>query len=224
MKTYIFLTILLQIFVLQVRANKCELTFNDGIKFTENEVIQSRRLCNTSDFLKTNAHRISIAGRLVDYTTRCQKSISNANIEIIRLHSNRLSMCSDLYHPNTHGYFNLTDVIVHFNKEVFLRVTALGYKTIYKKIPLPSSYERLEEMILNWQIGLTTDIESSQLQPDERMKSVVDTLLSEMTLDEKIGQLNLEGIGFNADGPIISDEQRERILEGGWVWVWVLMT
>ena len=214
MKTFIFLTILLQIFVLQVRTNECELTSNDDIQLTENEFMQSGQLCKTSNFPTTNIARISITGRLVDYTTHCQKGISNANIEIIRRHSNRRSMCSDLHHSNSHGYFNITSVLLHFNEEVFLRVTALGYKTIYKKIHLPLSYERSEEIMLNWQIVLTVDIKASQSQDDKRMKSIVDKLLSEMTLDEKIGQLNLEGVGFNADGPIISDAMRERIRRG----------
>jgi beta-glucosidase len=214
MKTFIFLTILLQFFVLQVQTNECELTSNDEIQLTANEFIQSRQLCNTLNFPPTNIRGISITGRLVDYTTRCQKGISNANVEILRRHSNRRSMCSDVHHSNSHGYFNLTNVMIHFNEEVFLRVTALGYKTIYKKIRLPLSYERSEEMILNWQIVLTIDIKQSQSQHDERMKSIVDTLLSEMTLDEKIGQLNMEGVGFNADGPIISDDLRKKISRG----------
>ncbi len=208
------MTILLQIFVLKVRTNECELESNDDIQFTANELIQSRKLCSTSNFPTTNKGRISITGRLVDYTTRCQKSISNANVEIIHMHSNRQSICSDLHYPNSDGYFNLNNVVIYFNEEVFLRVTAPGYKTIYKKILLPLSYEQSEEIILNWQIVLTRDIKQSQSQYDERMKSIVDDLMANMTLDEKIGQLNLEGVGFNADGPIIDDVLREKIHRG----------
>ncbi|CAF1437226.1 unnamed protein product, partial [Didymodactylos carnosus] len=196
------------------QTEECELTSNDHIQLTANEFIQSRQLCNTSSFSTTDIRRISINGHLVDYTTRCQKSISNANVEIIRIHSNSRSMCSDLHHSNSHGYFHLTNVIIHSNEEIFLRVTALGYRTIYKRIRLPLSYERSQGTILDWQIVLTIDIKQRQSQHDERMKSIVDALLSEMTLDEKIGQLNLEGVGFNADGPIISDELRERIHRG----------
>ena len=62
---------------------------------------------------------------------------------------------------------------------------------------------------------LTIDTEQSQsLHNDERMNSIVDALLSNMTLDEKIGQLNLYVVGFNADGPIISHELREKISRG----------
>ncbi len=64
---------------------------------------------------------------------------------------------------------------------------------------------------MNWQIVLTRDIKQSQSQHDERMKSIVDDLMANMTLDEKIGQLNLEDVGFNADGPIIDDVLREKI-------------
>jgi hypothetical protein len=124
------LTILLQISVLQVRTNECELESNDDIQLTANEFIQSRKLCNTSNFPTANIRRKSITGHLVDYRTRCQKTISNANVEIIHIHSNRRSMCSDLYHPNAYGYFNLNNVIIHFDEEIFLRVTAPGYKSI----------------------------------------------------------------------------------------------
>ena len=62
---------------------------------------------------------------------------------------------------------------------------------------------------------LTKNTEQSRLlHNDERMNSIVDTLLSNMTLDEKIGQLNLRAVGFNADGPIISNELREKIRRG----------
>ncbi|CAF2475157.1 unnamed protein product [Rotaria sp. Silwood2] len=215
MKIFICLTILLQIFVLQVRTNECELTLNDEIQLTANDFIQSQQLCNTSNFSMTNRRRISITGRLLDYTTRCQKSISNANVEIIRIHSNPQLICSDLHHPNSHGYFNLTNVILRFNEKVLLRVTSPGYKTIYKKIRLPLSYERSEEKVVNYQIVLTIDTKQNQSQHDERMKSIVDRLLCQMTLDEKIGQLNLLSINFNADGAGITDNLREKIHRGG---------
>ncbi|CAF1026578.1 unnamed protein product [Adineta steineri] len=215
MKSFIFLTILLQSFVLQqVRTNECELTSNDDIQLTANEFIKSRQLCNILNLPTTNKRQISITGRLVDYTTRCQKSISNANVEIIRIRLNHRSVCSNIYHSNSDGYFNLTNLMIDFNEEVFLRLTAPTYKTIYKKIHFPLSYDQSVEMILNWKIVLSKDIKQSQSQDDQRMKSIVDTLLSEMTLDEKIGQLNLEGVGFNADGPVITNEQRERIRRG----------
>jgi hypothetical protein len=75
MKAFIFLAILLQIFVSQVRTNECELTSNDDVQLTANEFIQSRKLCNTLNFPTTNIRRISITGRLVDYTTRCQSQL-----------------------------------------------------------------------------------------------------------------------------------------------------
>ncbi len=36
--------------------------------------------------------------------------------------------------------------------------------------------------------------------------------MANMTLDQKIGQLNLEDVGFNAGDPIIDDVLREKIL------------
>ncbi|UJR17565.1 hypothetical protein I4U23_004461 [Adineta vaga] len=187
MKTFIFLTIVLHTFILQVRTN---------------EYIQSQKLCNRLNFPTKNVRQVSITGRLIDRTIY----ISNANIEIIYISSNHRSICSTLYHSSSNGYFNLTNVVAQFDEELLLRVTAPGYKIFHKKIPLPLSYERLKEIQLNWQITLTKD--------NKHMKSIVDTLLAEMTLDEKIGQLNLEGVGFNDDGPIISDTLRKKIQRG----------
>ena len=62
---------------------------------------------------------------------------------------------------------------------------------------------------------LTIHTKQSQAQCDERMKSFVYKLLSQMTLDEKIGQLNLLSIDFNADGAVITDNLREKIHRGG---------
>ena len=214
MKILLFLSVFLKIFVLQVRTDECELESNDVFQLTTSEFIQSRKLCSTLHLPTTSVRRISISGRLLDYTTRCQQSIKNANVEIIRMHSNHQSICSDLLPLNFDGYFKLENIMIYPNEEVFLRVTAAGYKTIYKKILLPLSYKQSEAMVLNWYLVLTKDIKQSSSHADERMKSIIDDLIANMTLDEKIGQLNLEGVGFNADGPIIDDGLRERIHRG----------
>ncbi|CAF1503993.1 unnamed protein product [Adineta ricciae] len=192
MKTFLFLSIVVQTFVLQARTNECQLTPNDDTVFQQIPIKTARRM--------------TITGRLLDYTTHCQKSINNAKIEIICLQLNHRSVCSDVHYTDSRGYFNLT---TDFKQEMFLRVTAQSYQTIHKRIPIPSDHHPSEEIVLDWQIVLTTKVDSNQ-----RMKSIVDKLLSEMTLDEKIGQLNLEGVGFNNDGPIISKELREKLQRG----------
>ena len=53
---------------------------------------------------------------------------------------------------------------------------------------------------------------------DPKMNSFIDNLMSKMTLDEKIGQLNLPAVGFDVTGPILSqgvDEKIEKGLAGG---------
>jgi beta-glucosidase len=46
------------------------------------------------------------------------------------------------------------------------------------------------------------------------MKTFVDDLMSRMTLDEKIGQLNLVSVGFDVTGPIVSENVEEKISKG----------
>lgn len=53
---------------------------------------------------------------------------------------------------------------------------------------------------------------------DPKMDSFISNLMSKMTLDEKIGQLNLPAVGFDVTGPILSqgvDEKIEKGLAGG---------
>ena len=53
---------------------------------------------------------------------------------------------------------------------------------------------------------------------DQKMNTFVTNLMSKMTLDEKIGQLNLPAVGFDVTGPILSegvDEKIEKGLVGG---------
>ena len=50
---------------------------------------------------------------------------------------------------------------------------------------------------------------------DERMKSFIDDLIANMTFEEKIGQLNLIGMGFNSSGDAqIDQDLRNRIARG----------
>ncbi len=51
-------------------------------------------------------------------------------------------------------------------------------------------------------------------QPDPKMKTFIDALMKKMTLDEKIGQLNLPTIGFDVTGPLLSENVYENIRKG----------
>jgi len=49
---------------------------------------------------------------------------------------------------------------------------------------------------------------------DQKMNTFVTSLMSKMTLDEKIGQLNLPAVGFDVTGPILSQGVNEKIEKG----------
>jgi beta-glucosidase len=50
--------------------------------------------------------------------------------------------------------------------------------------------------------------------PQKDMKIFISDLMSQMTLEEKIGQLNLVSIGFDVTGPIVSQNVEEKIQKG----------
>jgi beta-glucosidase len=53
---------------------------------------------------------------------------------------------------------------------------------------------------------------------DQKMNTFVNNLMSKMTVEEKIGQLNLPAVGFDVTGPVLSegvDEKIEKGLVGG---------
>src|SRR5687768_4873959 len=55
---------------------------------------------------------------------------------------------------------------------------------------------------------------SAQMVSDQKMKTFIDALLKKMTLEEKIGQLNLPSVGFDVTGPIVSQGVEEKIKKG----------
>ncbi|CAF4502294.1 unnamed protein product [Rotaria sp. Silwood2] len=216
MNTIICLIVFIHLFINQVQTEQCELTLNDDVQLTTSIFLQSRRFCGSYNFLTKNTHQIFISGRLVDYKSHCKRSIPNANIEIIHVQSSFRSICHELNHPNSRGYFNLsTSVTIPLTEQLFLRVTSPGYETIIKEINLPSSQKRPQTILLNWQIVLRPTKE--QIKPQQqrqRMNSMIDSLMSQMTLDEKIGQLNLVTLGFDVTGPILSQNVEENIRRG----------
>lgn len=55
---------------------------------------------------------------------------------------------------------------------------------------------------------------ASAQQHDAKMDAYVSNLMSKMTIDEKIGQLNLPAIGFDITGPVLSQGVEEKIQKG----------
>ncbi|WP_246849978.1 beta-glucosidase BglX [Rufibacter roseolus] len=49
---------------------------------------------------------------------------------------------------------------------------------------------------------------------DPKMKAFIDDLMGKMTLEEKIGQLNLVSVGFTVTGPVVSENVDENITKG----------
>ncbi len=49
---------------------------------------------------------------------------------------------------------------------------------------------------------------------DEKMNNFINTLMKKMTLDEKIGQMNLPTVGFDVTGPLLSQGVEEKIKKG----------
>src|ERR1700710_2293993 len=54
----------------------------------------------------------------------------------------------------------------------------------------------------------------AQLKPDAKMKSFIDVLMAKMTLEEKLGQLNLPGSGDIVTGQAANSDIGKQISEG----------
>src|SRR5688572_3228925 len=61
-------------------------------------------------------------------------------------------------------------------------------------------------------IAQERNITSTMKAPD--MDKFISNLMSKMTLEEKIGQLNLVSVGFDVTGPIVSQNVDEKIRKG----------
>jgi beta-glucosidase len=55
---------------------------------------------------------------------------------------------------------------------------------------------------------------NSTMNNDQQMKKFIDELMSKMTQEEKVGQLNLVSVGFDVTGPIVSQNVEEKIING----------
>ena len=209
------LIILVELFIIPVYTNDCQLASDEHIQFTTSQYFQSRQFCDPPGFPTADTRRILISGRLVDYKSDCQQSIPTANIEVIHIRSNTHSICQELHQPNSNGHFNFTTLVeLPVIEQVLLRITALGYKTILKQISLSLSSETSEEMAQNLKIIPMENTKPRRLSEEHRMNAFVNDLISNMTLEEKIGQLNLASIGFDVTGPVVSQNVTEKIRRG----------
>lgn len=55
---------------------------------------------------------------------------------------------------------------------------------------------------------------SNAAEGDRKMNAFIDSLMGQMTLEEKIGQLNLVSVGFDVTGPVVSENVEEKIKKG----------
>jgi beta-glucosidase len=63
-------------------------------------------------------------------------------------------------------------------------------------------------------IAIASQPTKAQTTPDAKMNQFINTLMQKMTLEEKIGQLNLPSIGFDVTGPIVNKGVEEQIKKG----------
>jgi beta-glucosidase len=67
---------------------------------------------------------------------------------------------------------------------------------------------------LAFAISSAAQQKSSPVNPTKNMDTFISDLMSKMTLEEKIGQLNLVSVGFDVTGPIVSQNVEEKIKKG----------
>ena len=209
--------ILSQIAATHTQTSECALTVNEPVDFETVGSLESKQVCHFSGPSNEPVRRVFISGRLSDHTSHCQRSINSATIDVIRLTAD--SHCYERFSIDADGYYKvLTSATLSSIEQLYLRISSPGYETIVKRIVPERSQESLTDVVLRWDIVLAPLM--SELLPREQrsMNSYIDSLMGRMTLDEKIGQLNLVSVGFDVTGPVISqnvDEDIRRGLVGG---------
>src|SRR5687768_9606692 len=74
----------------------------------------------------------------------------------------------------------------------------------------------MKKIILGLLVIASTQLQAQKTTSSQEAKlnAFISNLIKKMTLDEKIGQLNLPTIGFDATGPILSQNVHENIRNG----------
>jgi beta-glucosidase len=208
LQVYVIITSLL---IVENLAEHCEPIRNQtiGSSVAATSFVQYTAICELNTFSTVNINRLILSGHVLDYNSRCQQHVTNAHIEIIRTRSN----CSEHYHSDEHGYYHIvTSVEISLPEQIVLRITAPEYQTIVKKLPVESLSNSYEDIVINLQLILRLHrIPFETATRLSSMQSFIDSLMDRMTLDEKIGQLNLVSAGFDVTGPIISENVNETI-------------
>jgi len=69
-------------------------------------------------------------------------------------------------------------------------------------------------VIISISISSSAQVNNKNMQQDAAMNQFVGALMLKMTLEEKIGQLNLPSIGFDVTGPVLSEGVEEKVKKG----------
>ncbi len=65
-----------------------------------------------------------------------------------------------------------------------------------------------------WGLGLAVSAAATDAEPESGRQAFVRSLLGRMTLEEKIGQLNLPSVGLDVTGPVVSADVEAKIRRG----------
>ena len=71
----------------------------------------------------------------------------------------------------------------------------------------------LQRFTLGLLIIISLDV-TAQTSANAKMKTFIDALMKKMTLEEKIGQLNLPSVGFDVTGPLLSKDVDAKVRKG----------
>lgn len=69
-------------------------------------------------------------------------------------------------------------------------------------------------LVVSFSISSVAQVNNKTVTPGAAMNQYVSALMQKMTLEEKIGQLNLPSIGFDVTGPVLSQGVEEKIRKG----------
>ena len=211
------LIFLLRCLFLSAQVDYCVLSSNSLTDFDSILQLRVNQTCSEISVARNpNFDRLIFSGQLWDYQTHCRHSISNAIIEIIHLTHDQQLICYEKLYSDHQGIFQVnTSRIFAIRERIFLRISAANYNIVVKEIDsqLILKYSRTINTRLDF--VLTIADESMELETvQNKMSKFIDQLMAQMTLKEKIGQLNLPSVGFDVTGPVISQNVDDKIRNG----------
>jgi beta-glucosidase len=99
---------------------------------------------------------------------------------------------------------------MHLNIQLCLNVLTLKIQLFQKPIPCTG---KAASLLLQYLFSKRYR-RRKPLAGNAKMNSFISALMKRMTVDEKIGQLNLPSIGFDVTGPVLSQGVEEKIQQG----------